>query len=254
MAIDPEKKLNSYGKGKYLLRKAFEGDWLPPEILWREKAAFSDAVGHSMVDDIKEYAESLYTDEEFQLRRANYSAHCMPFTKESTTTTRAAPSWTSGCPTRHGRAATSTTPPPACWQTTALRACKPPRPAGYLAEFRFLLDVTLRIEHRTLCGVRLSCGVGTPQMTRTSQTLRSSNLRRYYIKYSEHRKMFYHSSAAVRGSQSRHAFPAFPGACCFYSDVVFQLPEVASASAPTRTAKPPRTPRAIFTSSASICS
>ena len=83
MAIDPEKKLNSYGKGKYLLRKAFEGDWLPPEILWREKAAFSDAVGHSMVDDIKEYAEGLYTDEEFQLRRANYSAHCMPFTKES---------------------------------------------------------------------------------------------------------------------------------------------------------------------------
>ena len=83
MAIDPEKKLNSYGKGKYLLRKAFEGDWLPPEILWREKAAFSDAVGHSMVDDIKEYAEGLYTEEEFQLRRANYSAHCMPFTKES---------------------------------------------------------------------------------------------------------------------------------------------------------------------------
>ena len=83
MAIDPEKKLNSYGKGKYLLRKAFEGDWLPPEILWREKAAFSDAVGHSMVDDIKEYTNSLYTDEEFQLRRANYSAHCMPFTKES---------------------------------------------------------------------------------------------------------------------------------------------------------------------------
>lgn len=83
MAIDPEKKLNRYGKGKYLLRKAFEGDWLPPEILWREKAAFSDAVGHSMVDDIKEYAENLYTDEEFQMRRANYSAHCMPFTKES---------------------------------------------------------------------------------------------------------------------------------------------------------------------------
>ena len=83
MAIDPEMKVNHYGKGKYLLRKAFEGDWLPPEILWREKAAFSDAVGHSMVDDIKQYAEGLYTEEEFQMRRANYSAHCMPFTKES---------------------------------------------------------------------------------------------------------------------------------------------------------------------------
>ena len=29
MSIDPEKKLNKYGMGKYLLRKAFEGDWLP---------------------------------------------------------------------------------------------------------------------------------------------------------------------------------------------------------------------------------
>ena len=82
MAIDPEKKLNSYGKGKYLLRKAFEGDWLPPEILWREKAAFSDAVGHSMVDDIKEYAESLYTDEEYEEKRKQYS-FATPFTKES---------------------------------------------------------------------------------------------------------------------------------------------------------------------------
>ena len=42
-----------------------------------------DSETFGMVDDIKEYAESLYTDEEFQLRRANYSAHCMPFTKES---------------------------------------------------------------------------------------------------------------------------------------------------------------------------
>ena len=82
MAIDPEMKMNRYGKGKYLLRKAFEGDWLPESILWREKAAFSDAVGHSMVDDLKEYAESQYTDEEFQERRARYT-YCMPFTKES---------------------------------------------------------------------------------------------------------------------------------------------------------------------------
>ena len=37
MSIDPELKMNRYGKGKYLLRKAFEGDWLPEEILWREK-------------------------------------------------------------------------------------------------------------------------------------------------------------------------------------------------------------------------
>ncbi len=82
MSIDPEKKRNTYGKGKYLLRKAFEGDWLPESILWREKAAFSDAVGHSLVDDLKEYAESRYTDEEFQAGCAKYS-HARPFTKES---------------------------------------------------------------------------------------------------------------------------------------------------------------------------
>ena len=82
MAVDPALKRNTYNKGKYLLRRAFEGDYLPHDILYREKAAFSDAVGHSMVDDLKEYAESLYTDEEFEEKRVKY-AHATPFTKES---------------------------------------------------------------------------------------------------------------------------------------------------------------------------
>lgn len=82
MSVDPRKKLNTYGKGKYLLRHAFEGDYLPDEILWREKAAFSDAVGHSMVDDLKEYAEKFYTDEEFETLKSKYT-HAAPFTKES---------------------------------------------------------------------------------------------------------------------------------------------------------------------------
>ena len=82
MSIDPAKKVNTYGKGKYLLRKAFEGDYLPQEILWREKAAFSDAVGHSMVDDLKAYAETVYTDAEFQEKCSQYD-FARPFTKES---------------------------------------------------------------------------------------------------------------------------------------------------------------------------
>lgn len=82
MAVDPEMKLNKYGKGKYLLRHAFEGDYLPESILYREKAAFSDAVGHSMVDYLKEYAEVFYTDDEFEEKRIKYS-HAKPFTKES---------------------------------------------------------------------------------------------------------------------------------------------------------------------------
>ena len=82
MAIDPKRKCNTYGKGKYLLRRAFEGDWLSLDILYREKAAFSDAVGHSLVDDLKAYAETCYTDAEFEARRQRYT-HARPFTKES---------------------------------------------------------------------------------------------------------------------------------------------------------------------------
>lgn len=83
MTLDPEMKLNKYGKGKYLLRHAFEGgDYLPDEILWREKAAFSDAVGHSMVDYLKAYAEGQYSDEEFEAACKKYT-YATPFTKES---------------------------------------------------------------------------------------------------------------------------------------------------------------------------
>lgn len=82
MSIAPEKKMNTYGKGKYLLRHAFEGDYLPYDILMREKAAFSDAVGHSMVDYLKEYAEELYSDDEYEEGRKKYS-FSTPFTKES---------------------------------------------------------------------------------------------------------------------------------------------------------------------------
>lgn len=82
MEIDPKIKMNRYNKGKYLLRKAFEGDFLPKDILYREKAAFSDAVGHSLVEDIKEFAEDYYTDEEFEINRKKYT-FAQPFTKES---------------------------------------------------------------------------------------------------------------------------------------------------------------------------
>jgi len=82
MSIPPEKKMNFTGIGKYLLRKAFEGDYLPHDILYREKAAFSDAQGHSVVDSLKAYAEEMYSDEEYELLRAKYT-HATPISKES---------------------------------------------------------------------------------------------------------------------------------------------------------------------------
>lgn len=82
MSIDPKMKMNTYNKGKYLLRHAFEGDYLPESILMREKAAFSDAVGHSMVDYLKAFAETVYSDELFEESVKKYT-YVPPFTKES---------------------------------------------------------------------------------------------------------------------------------------------------------------------------
>lgn len=83
MEIHPEFKMNTTGMGKWILRKAFEGTKLLPEsILWREKAAFSDAVGHSMVDYLKEFSESSYTEKDVVNAKSKYP-HGTPYTKES---------------------------------------------------------------------------------------------------------------------------------------------------------------------------
>jgi len=83
MHIHPEFKMNTTGMGKWLLRKAFDGtNLIPDSILWREKAAFSDAVGHSMVDYLKAFAEEQYTELDVLRAKEKYS-HGTPFTKES---------------------------------------------------------------------------------------------------------------------------------------------------------------------------
>ena len=82
MSVDPAKKVNVYNKGKYLLRRAFAGSYLPESILQREKAAFSDAVGHSLVDDLKALAERTYGGG-WEAAAEQYAYHAKPFTKES---------------------------------------------------------------------------------------------------------------------------------------------------------------------------
>lgn len=83
MSIDPKLKMNHSGHGKYLLRKAFEkGDYLPHSILWREKAAFSDAVGHSLVETVKKYAQDMYKESDVEKAKVKYP-YKSPFTKES---------------------------------------------------------------------------------------------------------------------------------------------------------------------------
>lgn len=52
------------GVEKAILREAFrEGDWLPDEILYRQKEQFSDGVGYGWVDALRDRAEVLVSDE-----------------------------------------------------------------------------------------------------------------------------------------------------------------------------------------------
>lgn len=66
MSIDPEAKMCGNGKiEKHILREAFDG-YLPDEVLWRQKEQFSDGVGYSWIDSLKDYAESEISDLEMQ--------------------------------------------------------------------------------------------------------------------------------------------------------------------------------------------
>ncbi|WP_437742388.1 asparagine synthase B [Sorangium sp. So ce1504] len=83
MAINPERKMNKTGMGKLLLRRAFaDKRYLPDAILYREKAAFSDAMGHSLVDSIKAHAEARYSDADVAAAQRKYE-HRAPISKES---------------------------------------------------------------------------------------------------------------------------------------------------------------------------
>lgn len=64
MRINPEAKM-CRGKTieKKILREAFE-DLLPDEIVWRQKEQFSDGVGYSWIDSLKQLTSEAVTDEQ----------------------------------------------------------------------------------------------------------------------------------------------------------------------------------------------
>jgi asparagine synthase (glutamine-hydrolysing) len=58
MSLNPRDKMITKGKiEKQILREAF-ADLLPDEITWRQKEQFSDGVGYSWIDGIRDYAGS----------------------------------------------------------------------------------------------------------------------------------------------------------------------------------------------------
>ena len=70
MTINPQDKMINGGRmEKWVLRKAFE-DMLPESIAWRQKEQFSDGVGYSWIDSLKEIVATAVTNE--QLANAKY--------------------------------------------------------------------------------------------------------------------------------------------------------------------------------------
>ncbi|MEH6657463.1 asparagine synthase B [Leeuwenhoekiella marinoflava] len=70
MRINPQDKMiNGERMEKWVLRKAFES-YLPESVAWRQKEQFSDGVGYSWIDTLKEMVDEKVSDE--QLANAKY--------------------------------------------------------------------------------------------------------------------------------------------------------------------------------------
>ena len=66
MRINPlDKMINKERMEKWVVRKAFE-DYLPESVAWRQKEQFSDGVGYSWIDTLKEMVEGEITDEQME--------------------------------------------------------------------------------------------------------------------------------------------------------------------------------------------
>lgn len=83
MRLNPKDKMCSTERmEKWILRKAFDnGEYLPSEILWRQKEQFGDGVGYSWIDSIKDFAEINVTDQQMHTAEFRFPINT-PDTKE----------------------------------------------------------------------------------------------------------------------------------------------------------------------------
>lgn len=85
LSIDPRFRMpDNEHMEKYLLRSAFKG-YLPEEVLWRKKEAFSDGISSeedSWHMTLNNFVDKFVSDEEFNDNHSKY-VHCTPKTKES---------------------------------------------------------------------------------------------------------------------------------------------------------------------------
>ncbi len=72
MRINPQDKMiNGERMEKWVIRKAFES-YLPESVVWRQKEQFSDGVGYSWIDTLKEVVEREISDEQMTNARFRF--------------------------------------------------------------------------------------------------------------------------------------------------------------------------------------
>ena len=93
MTIDPQWKMCRVREGyenrgsieKFIMRRAFdtpEDPYLPDSVLWRQKEQFSDGVGYSWIDSLRENAEKRVTKTMWDNRTRRFPVNT-PATKEA---------------------------------------------------------------------------------------------------------------------------------------------------------------------------
>ena len=90
MNLDPAEKMCRADRAegsieKWVLRKAFDtpdDPYLPNDVLWRQKEQFSDGVGYSWIDGLKDYANSHISDAQLENAKHRFP-DCTPATKEA---------------------------------------------------------------------------------------------------------------------------------------------------------------------------
>ncbi|WP_320054828.1 asparagine synthase B [uncultured Acetobacteroides sp.] len=81
MRINPKDKMSGDERmEKWVLRKAFE-DYLPESVAWRQKEQFSDGVGYSWIDSLKELTATEISDEQLATAKFRFPLNT-PSTKE----------------------------------------------------------------------------------------------------------------------------------------------------------------------------
>lgn len=82
MRINPADKMvtKEHSMEKWVVRKAFE-DYLPESVAWRQKEQFSDGVGYSWIDQLKQITSEQVSDAEFAAAAKRFPINT-PMTKE----------------------------------------------------------------------------------------------------------------------------------------------------------------------------